>query len=63
MSKTKNKYFDEINFLPEKARLEKVLIECPVTDFSPIYLVDKLYGQFYLTKEEMIKIVRDFYKF
>jgi hypothetical protein len=63
MSKMKNKHFDEINYGMEKAKFQKVLAECPVTDFSPIYLVDKLYGKFYLTKEEMIKIVREFYNF
>jgi len=63
MSKTKNKHFDEINYGMEKARLQKVLNECPVTDFSPIVLIDKLYGKFYLTKEEITKIVREFYNF
>jgi hypothetical protein len=63
MSKMKNKHFDDINYLMEKARFEKVLMECPATDFSPIYLVEKLYGKFYLTKEEMVNIVREFYNF
>jgi hypothetical protein len=63
MGKIKEKYFDDINREMEKVRFEKALSECPLTNFSPIVLMKKLSSQFQLTDDEMIKIVRGYYKF
>lgn len=63
MSKTKEKYFDEINFGMEKARLEKSLDEFKPNDISPIYLIKQAIGKFYLSEEEITEIVRNYYKF
>ena len=63
MSKTKEKYFDEINFGMEKARLEKSLDEVKFNDISPVYLIKQAIGKFYLSEEEITEIIRSYYKF
>jgi hypothetical protein len=62
MSKTKEKYFDEINFGMEKARLQKALDEVKPNDISPVYLIKKAVGKFYLSEEEITEIVKEYYK-
>ena len=63
MSKTKEKYFDEINFGMEKARLEKSLDQVKPNDISPAYLIKQAVGKFYLSEEEITEIVKEYYKF
>lgn len=63
MSKTKEKYFDEINFGMEKARLQKVLDEVKPNDISPVDLIRQVVGKFYLSEEEITEIVKECYKF
>jgi len=64
MSKIKNKYFDEINMGMEKAKLINYLSNYPVdTDFSPVLLAKEVYGKFYLTKKEVVEVIRNYYNF
>lgn len=63
MSKTKEKYFDEINFGMEKARLQKVLDEVKPNDISPVDLIRQAVGKFYLSEEEITEIIKERYKF
>jgi hypothetical protein len=63
MSNIKEKYFDEINFSMEKARLEKSLDEIEPNDISPVYLIKQAIGKFYLSEEEITEIIRGYYKF
>jgi hypothetical protein len=63
MSKTKEKYFDEINFGMEKARLQKVLDEVKPNGISPVDLIRQAVGKFYLSEEEITEIVKERYKF
>ena len=63
MSNIKEKYFDEINFSMEKTRLQKALDEVEPNDISPVYLIKKAVGKFYLSEEEITEIVKEYYKF
>jgi hypothetical protein len=64
MSKMKNKHFDEISKGLEMVRLTKYLSECPIGEgFSPIYLVEKVEPNFNLSKEDILKVIRMYYKF
>ena len=63
MSKIKEKYFDEINFGMEKARLQKVLDEVKPNDISLVDLIRQAVGKFYLSEEEITEIVKERYKF
>ena len=63
MSKTKEKYFDEINFGMEKARLQKVLDEVKPNYISPVDLIRQAVGKFYLSEEEITEIIKERYKF
>ena len=63
MSKTKEKYFDEINFGMEKARLQKVLDEVKPNDIRTVDLIRQAVGKFYLSEEEITEIIKERYKF
>jgi len=64
MSKMKNKHFDEISTGFEKVRLINYLKRYPISqDFSPVLLVKEVYGQFNLTKEEIVDVIRKYYNF
>jgi len=64
MSRTKEEYFDEINIGFEKARLIKYLAKYPLkSDFSPILVAKEAYKEFRLTKEEIAKVIREYYNF
>jgi hypothetical protein len=48
----------------EKVKLVKYLSEYPVsTDFSPVLLAKEVYGKFYLTKKEVVEVIRNYYNF
>lgn len=60
----KNTHFDEISKGLEMVRLTKYLSETTIReDFSPIYLVEKVEPTFNLSKEDILKVVRMYYKF
>lgn len=64
MSKMKDKYFNEINTGLEKARLIRYLNQYPVKqDFSPVLLAQEVYGEFNLSKKDIVEVIRNYYNF
>lgn len=64
MGKMKNEHFDKISKGLEVAKLFRTLDNYPVReDFSPILLAEEFYGKFNLSKEDIIKVIRSYYKF
>jgi len=60
----KDKYFNEINTGLEKARLVRYLSQYPVKqDFSPVLLAQEVYGEFNLSKKDIVEVIRNYYNF